>query len=246
MRMEQLSFESSTIPGPLGTRELNPSVFRAIQSSLDLGHINLPLLRNLTELTFKQVFGEVSLHDLCVFLGPRLKTLHLSIPFMDIDNGLGIFAEALKAKCPALENLYISSYPGRWANSVVSDIIRSQSSLRKISWDSPCDSQTIKYLSSLPSLWSLDVRLPHEFAQGNFLDATSNIVPFLAIRHLHVSVASITDAGLFLQATFSSIGLESLSITFDSRNIPNPEQLHIVLSGMERTSFCDTLTTFAL
>jgi hypothetical protein len=108
MRMEQLSFELSTIPGPPGTRELSPSVFRAIESSLDLGHIDRPLLQNLTELTFKQVFGEVSLRDLCVFLGPRLKTLHLSIPF--IDNGLGIFAEVLKAKCPAIENLYISSY----------------------------------------------------------------------------------------------------------------------------------------
>jgi hypothetical protein len=245
MRMEQLLFESSTIPGPPGTRELSPSVFRAIESSLDLGHIDRPLLQNLTELTFKQVFGEVSLRDLCVFLGPRLKTLHLSIPF--IDNGLGTFAEALKAKCPAIENLYISSY-GReeWASGVVSDIIHSQSALRKISWDSTCDLQTLKYLSSLPSLRSLNVHLPQEFVQGNFLDATSNIPPFLAMRHLHVSVASITDAGQFLQATFSSIGLESLSIALDGIDIPNPDQLHAVLAVMQRSSFCDTLTTFAL
>jgi hypothetical protein len=89
------------------------------------------------------------------------------------------------------------------------------------------------------------VRLPQEFAQGDFLGASSNILPFLAMRHLHLSVALIADAGQFLQATLSSFGLETLSITFDGI-VPNPEQLHAVLTMIEQSSFCDTLTTFAL
>jgi hypothetical protein len=197
--MERLSFELSAM-ACIGSQELSPSVFHAIESSLDLGHFNRPLLQNLSELTFKQDVGGISLRDVCVFLGPRLKTLHLSIPA--IVDSLGTFAEALKAKCPAVENLYISSGYRReeWVNRVVSDIICSLSSLRAVSWDSTCKSQTLKYLSSLP-LWSLDVRLPQEFAQGGFLDASSNILPFLAMRHLHISVALIADTGQFLQAT---------------------------------------------
>src|ERR1700691_3678200 len=136
--MEQLSFESSTTAW-LGSRELSPSVFRAIESSLDLGHFDRPLLQNLSELTFKQDVSGISLRDACVFLGPQLKTLHLSIPI--IVDCLGTFAEALTAKCPAIENLYISSGYGReeWVNRVVSDIICSLSSLRTVSWDGICD-----------------------------------------------------------------------------------------------------------
>ena len=82
-----------------GVRELSPSVFRAIESSLDLGHFNCPLLQNLNELTFNQDFGEVSLCDVCMFLGPRLKTLCLTPP-SSLDD-LEIFAAALKARCPS-------------------------------------------------------------------------------------------------------------------------------------------------
>jgi len=195
--MERLSFEMTAF---IGSHELSPSVFRAIESSLDLGHFDRPLLQNLSELTFQQNVGGISLRDVCVFLGPRLKTLHLSIPVLF--DSLGTFAEVLKAKCPAIENLYISNSYRREepVDRVMSDIICSLSSLRVVSWDGICDSQTLKYLSSLP-LWSLDVRLPQEFAQGGFLDASSNILPFLAMRHLHISVASIADTGQFLQAT---------------------------------------------
>jgi hypothetical protein len=69
--------------------------------------------------------------------------------------------------------------------------------------------------------------------------------PFLVMCHLHISVALIANAGQFLQATLSSFGLESLAITFDGI-IPNPEQLHTVLTVIQRSSFCDALTTFAL
>jgi hypothetical protein len=200
----------------------------SIESSLDLGHFNHPLLQNLSELTFKQDVGGISLCDVCIFLGPRLKTLHLSSPI--IIDCLGTFAEALKAKCPTIENLYISSgYRHKvWVNRVMSDIICSLSSLQAVLWDSTCDLQTLKYISSLP-LWSPDVCLPQEFAQGGFLDASSNILPFLVMHHLHISVASIVDAGQFLQVTLSFFSLESLSITFDGI-VPNPEQLHAVLT----------------
>jgi len=63
-RMEQLSFVlSARSLSVFGARELSPSVFRAIESSLDLGHFDRPLLQNLSELTFEQAFGGVSLHD---------------------------------------------------------------------------------------------------------------------------------------------------------------------------------------
>jgi hypothetical protein len=65
------------------------------------------------------------------------------------------------------------------------------------------------------------------------------------MRHLRISVASIANAGEFLQLVSSSSGLESLSITF-CRILPTPEQLHAVFTVMQRSSFCDTLTTFAL
>jgi len=242
-RMEQLSFDlSASDLSAFGAPELSPSVFRAIGSSLDLGHFDRPLLENLHELTFKQDFGGVSLRDVCVFLGPRLKTLRLTNP-----HSVGTFAKALKARCPALEHLYISTFErSKRVKRGVSDLICSLSSLRTVSWkDITCDLQTLKYLSSLPFLRSLDVRLPKGVAQGGFLDASSNILPFFAMRHLHVYVRSLADAGEFLQVTSSSSGLESLSITFNLI-VPTPEQLHAVFTLMQRSSFCNTLTTFAL
>jgi hypothetical protein len=240
--MEHLSFSNDL--AIFSVRELSPSVFRAIESSLDHGHFEPPLLQNLSELTFNQDFGEVSLCNLCVFLGPRLKTLRLRIP-ISLD-GLEIFAAALKARCLAIEHLYISS-PDRSGrvNRIVSDLICSLSSLRTISCNITCDSQTLRYLSYLPFLRSLTVYLPKRLAQEDLLDSSSNILPFLAVRHLGISVASIADAGEFLRVIPSSSGLESLSITFD-RMVPTPEQLHAVFEVMQRSSFCDTLTTFAL
>ncbi|KIM80377.1 hypothetical protein PILCRDRAFT_9571 [Piloderma croceum F 1598] len=245
-RMEHLSFDwSSNNMAIFGVRELSPSVFRAIESSLDLGHFEPPLLRNLSELTFNQDFGGVSLRDVCVFLGPPLKTLRLTIP-SSLD-GLEIFAAALKARCLAIEHLYISSHDrsGR-VNRIVSDLFCSLSSLRTLSCEGiTCDLRTLRYLSSLPFLRSLTVHLLKRLAGEGFLDSSSNILPFLAMRHLRISVASITDAGEFLQVVSSSSGLESLSITF-YRILPTPEQLHAVFTVMQQSSFCDTLTTFAL
>jgi hypothetical protein len=237
-----MSFSNMSI---LGARELSPSVFRAIESSLALGHFDCPLLQNLTELTFGQGFDGVSLRDACVFLGPRLKTLRLTIP-ISLD-GLVTFVTALKAKCPNIEYLYVSSDElSKRMNRVVLDLICSLSYLRTISCeDVTCDSQTLKYLSSLPFLQNLNVRLPNGLAQGGFLDASSDILPFLAMRHLHVSVVSIADAGVFLQVTSSFSALESLYITFD-HIVPTPDQLHAVLAVVQRSGSCDTLTTFEL
>jgi hypothetical protein len=89
------------------------------------------------------------------------------------------------------------------------------------------------------------VRLPKRLAREGFLDSSSNILPFLAVQHLAVSVASIADAGELMQVISNSSGLESLSITFD-RIVPTPEQLHAVFTVMQRSSFCDTLTKFEL
>ena len=62
-----------------GVWELSPSVFCTIESLLDLGHFEPPLLQNLSGLTFNQYFSKVSLCDLCTFLGPQLKTHRLTI-----------------------------------------------------------------------------------------------------------------------------------------------------------------------
>jgi hypothetical protein len=240
--MEHLSFSNDL--ASFGVRELSPSVFRAIESSLDLGHFEPPLLQNLSELTFDQEFGEVSLCDLCVFLGPRLKTLRLTIP-ISLD-GLGTFASALKTRCLPIEHLYISGHRFEQVDGLMSDLIYSLSSLRTLSCKNiTCDSQTLRYLSYLPFLRSLAMRLPERLSQEDILDSSSNILPFFAVRHLDVSVASIADAGEFLRVIPSSSGLETLSITFD-RMVPTPEQLHAVFEVMQRSSFCDTLTTFAL
>ena len=239
--MEHLVFNQSS---NVFVRELSPSVFRAIENSLDLGHFNRPLLQNLSELSFNQgVFG-VSLLDTRIFLGPRLKTLRLRAPG-SLD-GLEIFATALKARCLAIEHLYISSQDrSGQVNRAVSGLIRSLYSLQTLSCERvTCDSQTLKYLSSLPFLRSLTVRLPERLAQENFLDSSSNI-PFLAMQDLCISVASIADADEFLQVVSSSSGLESLSITLN-HILPTPEQLHAVFAVMRRSRFCDTLTEFEL
>src|ERR1700733_5847523 len=128
--MEHLSFNCSSNNFG-GAGDLSPSVFRAIESSLDLGHFNRPLLQNLSELSFNQDFCEVSLRDVCVFLGPRLKTLRLTTS-SSLD-GLEIFVTALKARCLAIEHLYISNQDrSRRVNRFVSDLICSLSSLRNL------------------------------------------------------------------------------------------------------------------
>ncbi|KIM74521.1 hypothetical protein PILCRDRAFT_14411 [Piloderma croceum F 1598] len=245
-RMEHLSFNQlPTIFSIFSIEELSPSVFPAIKSSLDLGHFNRPLLQNLSELSFRQYSGGVSLRDVWVFLGPRLKTLHLSSfsCFEDLET----FAIALKARCPAVEHLYISSGDlSMRTKSCMSDLICSLSSLRTLSCEGvTSDSHTLKYLSSLPFLRSLNVRLPGRLAQEGFLNSSSIMLPFLAVRHLDVSVASITNAGELLQVTSRSFYLKSLLVTFD-RIVPTPEQLHAFFTIMQRTNVCDTLTTFAL
>ena len=242
--MERLSFDLNSL-AVFGSHELSPSVFSAIESSLDLGHFDRPLLQNLRELSFRQGFDEVSLRDIRAFLGPSLKTLRLTIS--GPPKGLGTFTKALKARCPAIEHLYISDYErSERVNSVVTGLLCSLSSLRTISWNHvACDSQTLKSLSFLPFLETLDVRLPERLTQRGFLDASSNTLPFSAMRHLRISVASIADAGEFLQVTSSSPGVKSLDITFD-HIVPHPEQLHAVFTVMQRGSFCNTLTTFEL
>jgi len=242
--MEKLSFDRS--PNDLsvfGARELDPSVFRAIQSSLDLGHFDRPLLQNLTEFTFNQDFGGVSLRDACVFLGPQLKTLRLTIP--SSLEGLRTFTTALKARCPAIAHLYISSRQSSdRVNRVVSDLVCSLSSLRTVSCNQiTCNTQALKYLSSLPSLQRLDVHLPNELAQESLLDAFPNILPFLAMQRLDITVASTASAVEFLRVASNSSDLESLSITID-HIVPTPEQLHAVLTVIQQSSFCGTLTTF--
>jgi hypothetical protein len=151
--MEHLSFDQSPYDLSVSDRrKLSPSVFRAIQSSLDLCHFNRPLLQNLTGFTFKPVFGGISLRDACVFLGLRLKTLDFTIPRSLV--GLRTFAKALKAGCPAIEHLYISSCQSSdRVNRVVSDLVCSLSSLRTV-WceDITCNSQALWQMSFFSSL----------------------------------------------------------------------------------------------
>ena len=245
--MEHLSFGR----GPLFTfnssvhRRLSPNVFRAIQSSLDVGHFDRPLLQNLTGFTFDQNFGGISLRDACIFLGLRLKMLNLTIPRSR--DGLRTFATALKARCPNIERLYISyGQHSDQVNRVVSDLICSLSSLRAVHcMNITCNSRAIKHLSSRPSLQDLHVLLPDELVQQNILDGSSNIRPFLAIQDLDITVASIASAVEFLKVTSSSSNLESLSIIIN-HILPTPAQLHVALAVMQQNSFCNTLTTFVL
>jgi hypothetical protein len=161
--------------------------------------------------------------------------------------GLRTFAKALKARCPAIEHLYISSCQSSdRVNRVVSDFVCSLSSLRTV-WceDITCNSQAFRCLSSRPSLQLLHVHLPDELAQQSLLDGSSNILPFLAMRRLDITVASTASAVEFLQVTSTSSDLESLSITIDCILL-TPAQLHAALTVMQQSGFCDTLTTFVL
>jgi hypothetical protein len=244
--MEHLSFNQSPYDLSISDRqELSPSVFRAIQRSHDLCHFDRPLLQNLTSFTFKPDFGGISLRDACIFLGPRLKMLDFTIPRSLV--GLRTFAKALKARCPAIEYLRISSCQSSdRVNRVVSDLVCSLSSLRTVRCgDITCHSQALECLSSCPSLQDLVVHLPDELAQQRLLDVSSKILPFLAIRSLDITVASTASVVEFFQVTSGSSDLESLSITIDSI-LPTAAQLHAALTVMQQSGICDTLTTFLL
>jgi hypothetical protein len=244
--MEHLSFDQSPYDLSISDRrELNPSVFRAIQRSHDLCHFDRPLLQNLTSFTFKLNFGGISLRDACIFLGPRLKTLDFTIPRSLV--GLRTFAKALKAGCPAIEHLYISNCQSSdRVNRVVSDLVCSLSSLRTLRCgDITCHSQALEYLSSCPSLQDLHVHLPDELAQQRLLDVSSKILPFLAMRSLDITVASTASVVEFFQVTSGSSDLESLSITIDSI-LPTAAQLHAALTVVQQSGICDKLTTFVL
>src|ERR1700735_629044 len=143
-----------------------------------------------------------------------------------------MFATALKAGCPNIECLYISysQYSDR-VNRVVSDLICSLSSLRAVRCENiTCNSRAIKSLSSHPSLQYLHVFLPDELVQQDLLDGSSNILPFLAMPDLDITVASTAPAAEFLKVTSSSSDLESLSITID-HTLPTPAQLHAALTA---------------
>jgi hypothetical protein len=239
--MEHLSFDCPrTIWSIFGAGELSPSVFRAIESSLDLGHFNRPLLQNLSELSFNQDFGGVSLRDVCVFLGPRLKTLNLTTPssldgletLLSSQSQMSRYRAFIHIKPGSLkagEQLCVRPYlqPVFSPNTIVRRC--------HLRFTDP----QISFFSSL--LVESQCAPSQKACTRGFLDSSSNILPFLAMRHLEVSVASIADAGEFLQVTSSSSGLESLSITFE-RMVPTPEQLRAVFTVMQRSSFCDTLT----
>ena len=242
--MTQLSFNRNDW-SVFGARELNHNIFPIIQSSLDLGHFERPLLQNLTKFTFNQDYGGVSLRDACIFLGPRLKTLHLTIP--SSLTGLKTFTNTLKAKCPATEHLYISSFRSfDRANKVVWNLVCSLSALRTVSCERIiCDAQALKYLSSLPSLQRLVVQLPAGLSHWSLLDASSNILPFPAMQHLSIMTPSLTEARELLQVASSASKLKYLQITFESV-LPTPEELHATLEVIQQCSFCDTLTTFIL
>jgi hypothetical protein len=152
--------------------------------------------------------------------------------------GLRTFTKVLKAGCPAIEHLYISSYQSSdRVNRVMSDLVCGLSSLRTVSCNQRAqityDARALKYLSSLPSLQRLNVNLPNELAQESLLDASPNIPPFLVMRHLYFTVVSTASAVEFLRVASNSPNLESVGITIDCI-VPTPEQLHAVLTVMQQ------------
>jgi hypothetical protein len=75
------------------------------------------------------------------------------------------------------------------------------------------------------------VQLPDELTQQNLLDGSSDIIPFIAMRHLDITVASTASTVEFLQVTSRSSNLEYISITID-RILSTPAQLHAALTVM--------------
>jgi hypothetical protein len=230
-----------------GDDQLGPSVFHAINCSLALGHHSHPLLQNITELDYKSIFSEVSLLDACIFLGPRLKKIDLSITVPIV--GLEVFLEAVKSTCPALSNLHIliddneenknAGAVGRAISNTVCGLSYLQEALLR---GVTLNGKALVFLASLPILQKLDVSVPGGPPLQSYREEFP-ILPFPTLRDLCCS-ATIAGASEFLQLISTSSAIESLSIELST--IPPPQELHNFLTIVHQSSFRDTLTAVAL
>ena len=231
-----------------GDDQPSPSIFRAINRSLDLGHHSRPLLQNVTELHY-DFFPGVSIVDAWIFLDPRLKKLVLSTPVPIV--GLEAFLEAVKSTCPYLLNLriliddYEENKDAGAVGRAISNTVCGLSYLQEASIQGSgvtLNSKTLVFLASLPTLQKLNVSVPGGPPLRSYQEEFP-ILPFPTLRDLCCS-ATIADAGEFLQLISTCSALKSLSIELST--IPPPQELYTFLTIVHQSSFRDTLTTVAL
>jgi hypothetical protein len=228
-------------------RDINPSVFRAIDDSLDLGHCDHPLLQNLSELAYWQGLpGITPLAGTRMFLGLRLKKLFLSIHSSNVElEGLEEFLKAVKSRCPSLQNLRISgNIVSRKLGRVVSDLVCGLPCLQQVLLvDVDLNGKALIFLASLPSLRILCAPLTRETALCTVRNSIPDL-PFPALRFFHASVASFADAGEFFPYISSSSSVKSLSINVTT--IPPAQELYTFLVLVKQSGLRETLTAVFL
>ena len=237
------------IDGTVIHSNINPSVFRAIDDSLDLGHCDRPLLQNIRRLIyFPSLTRIISLADTRMFLGPRLKKLVLLTFGSNVElEDLEEFLEAVKPRCPSLQELSVYGnikFRTRKLGRALSDLVCGLPFLQAVLLGGVAlNDEVLILLASLPSLRKLRVPLPGKAALRTFRNNVSN-QPFPALRDFHASVASFADAGEFLPHISSASSVESLSIMVST--IPPAQELYTFLAMVEQSGLCKTLTTVLL
>lgn len=231
-----------------GGQEIDSSVLRAINASLDLGHFHRPILQNLSELIWGKAIedSDISLRDGCIFFGPQLTRLFFSVPSSLI--GFETFFKAVKTNCSSLESLEIHTgmSTSKTVDRVISGLVCGPglSYLREVLLsDVTLTLEALVHLASLPMLWSLRMSLPKGRILQTFREAFP-LQPFPSLRRLYAHVTFIFDAGDFVQLISSSCNLESLTVC--TSIIPPSQELYAFLMVVHQSSSRDTLTTVSL
>jgi hypothetical protein len=231
--MKHLSFDQHSRQTFPYIHELSPSVFSAIELSLNHGHSRRPLLQNLSELTCIVLFNQTFLHDARMFLGRRLTKLDLVVPSSLM--GFESFLAVIKSKCPSLKNLCITDR-GRSekVGRAVSDLICDLWCLEEIVLlDVTLNCKALIFLAALPMVRKLHVSLP----RGHGLQIVRDdclFLPFPALKIFNVCVASIADASGFLEFVSSSSNIESLSI--ETSTTPPSQELYTFFTTVHQSS----------
>ena len=183
---------------------IEPSVFRAIENSLDLGHSNRPLLPSLSYLTWGLFnFDGISFQNACIFLSPRLTELSLSISQPII--GLEIFFRAIASNCLSLQNILIDntqSPPHDDIGREVSSLVCGLSCLRETSFRAVVlNCNALIHLASRPTLRKLQICLPELGVLQSSLGLFPSLL-FPALSDLYAHVISFADADKFLSNLF--------------------------------------------
>ena len=220
--MNCLSFELRSSHWVFGTRELSANVLSAINSSLDQGHCHRSLFQDLNKLTC-DAFG-IPLREICMFLGPQLTSVFLSIHNSPV--GLKTFLTAVQATSPFLKVVSINgNRNSEEVRTAVSSLICGLPCLEVV-W---CSTIALNYkalvvLASLPKLWRLRVFL----LGGPAAMDNCHPLPFSSLQDFDASAATIADPDEFLRLVSGSPSLYSLSV--DVLATTAPQELHSFLT----------------